>query len=376
MTMMAMETGDPVIANMTARARNFLLRFALPDGGTLGCFDGRTPHLIGQCDVGFATSPFGRRLNRQSIKTRLRRGIFSIRESTSDLRQAHGAAAAMADSLGYWRDRGVRSLPQEQDGYADRFNFGLLSGSLTRELGWLVGLNAMIGELPLLISNAYITERQNRIDIWHQRSGMIIGGGSTPMLLMPPGQVKAGEWLPITNVLIVTGFGNELQSSCEFGLIRATDKRWAQGIYFPLAVRILETGRCNALRLDYTHAVVIVTVRPQSVSRLSFKFCVEHKNVPRIILQLPLVVYQEAKLLIDGKLFKETDNISNPVQNEVEICGSASEPAISIRIAVKWPTRVRHTPGGGIGFRQDILSVQVDTPPERFEVEFNIKVAN
>lgn len=377
MTILAMDSGDPVVAGLAGRVRDFLIRFSQPDGGTLGCLDSRCSAWLFQFNVGFATSPAGRRLNRLGLATAHRLGLRAIADQSPHLHHAHSVAAAMADSLAFWPGGREAPLPQESDGYATRFDFGLLSASLSRRLGWTVGLNGGIAETQLRAATPTTIDPQNRLDIWHHRAGLIIGGG--PVSVHAPADPHRSAdllgALPMANVAIVTGFGDTAEATCDFGLARANDPRWIRGMFYPMAARIIETGRRNVLRLDFTHATATMTVEPIAEAGLTICADIRHCGARRLIVQFPVVVPNGHALATAGQRLENGNGPARclPVGASVERAGGGAR--VRIRLPGRCANRLWWPAPGGVGYSCALISSQVDRPAERVVLRYRIDVA-
>lgn len=344
MTMLAMESRDPTIIKMTERARDFMIQFSLPDGGTLGSFDSRLPYCISQLNVNFSTSAYGRRLNLLSLES-IKRRTASIPKNypcvDSNLHNAHSTAATRADCLDFWADGSSKILPQEKDGYQTRFDFGLHSGSMIRENDWVVGMSAIISDVPILSSNPYIVDRQSRLDIWHKDIGLIVGGGGHNLVHRSTGNQLS--WVPPANAHIVTGWDNTGKSSCDFGLVKSTHYKWGRLQYFPLAANIKRIGKVNELQLNYTHAVIDMVIKPVNVNNIKIEFDITSNGANKILLQLPIIIYRGAKLMLNKKLLNLSKNnfLSEPLKT-VFIQGPNDDPTVHFKWNHSWETRIRY----------------------------------
>ena len=136
--------------------------FTYPDGSNVETVDERNPYHggVGMPNVGFAFSPEGR--GYIAHQWRLHKGAIP---------------ADTAASLLLWGEEGESAASGSTSG---DFDYKLPSGdaAIRRRGPWFVVVSAMTTAVP---NSRWIQDRQNFVSVYHDKAGLILGGGNTKL---------------------------------------------------------------------------------------------------------------------------------------------------------------------------------------------------
>jgi hypothetical protein len=230
---------------------------------------------------------------------------------------------------------------------------------------------AMSAILPVPGESVYRLERQSRLDIWHEKTGLILGGG--PNLI--------GSQIPLANVHLVTGYADV---DCDFGLLSVGSTRDRRAVYFPRSVEASLELDEQSLRESFGQGDVVFTTRPISETRLDILFKYDVFASRKLLVQLPLIIFSNSQVEIDGKPFagagltrvEEAVLISNPTTSTKVRISMPANREVALRPPIdplRWYGREhpdqRYLPFYGIS----LLSLSIESPNGkgmgRFELE-------
>jgi hypothetical protein len=157
-------SNDPEVLPALERAARYHASFTYPDGSAVETADGRNPYHAGVRlgNPGFAHSAPGRGYLAQQ------HGLFLQKEQRFDGDYA-------ANLLLY----GAEGPLEETVAGRARHVFRMGAEALTvRRHPWFFGLSAFVAPVP---QNRWGQDRQNFVSIFHDRTGLIVGGGNTKL---------------------------------------------------------------------------------------------------------------------------------------------------------------------------------------------------
>ncbi len=157
-------SGDKTVLAALQRAAGFHAAFTYPDGSRVETIDGRNPYHEGVeiGTAGFTFSPGGRTLLLNQWRRMLASG------GTLDADDA-------ASLILYGQEGPVDWKPEEAD---SRFVLGNGDAVAHRRTPWFVCLSAF--HQPVT-ENRWGQDRQNLVSLFHNRTGLILGGGNTKL---------------------------------------------------------------------------------------------------------------------------------------------------------------------------------------------------
>lgn len=176
-------TGDPEALEALRRAKDFNLRFTYPDGSAVSVIDERNRYSPGIKAswglLGHSHFPDGRRYNRlMTLKLMERMGL--AQDGSGKVRASSGRKPSfldltwILDNLKYSAAGDESPAPQEIDSYEAR----LISGAyLLRRGSWIVCLSGIVS--PPWEGNRFFLDRYTYLEVWHEKLGVVIGGGNT-----------------------------------------------------------------------------------------------------------------------------------------------------------------------------------------------------
>jgi len=359
-------TQDPVALDACRKLADFMIRYSFPDGSPIGTFDGRQSYSFGYFGTlcyGLDRWPLGKELNRRIYRTRKKWDILSLDSpyySFSEWYAYFGIFFMLDEYRSLQHEAPSAPLPQDKNGYAMVEESPSFDGGVVRQNDWMVAMSAHISDVPRYRRGPYQLERQSRLDIWHEKTGLIVGGGHS----------MVGSNPPLANFMLLTGYADV---TAEHGLMAGGDDQQRQSMYFPRAASTVLNPETQRLEAHLGHGDFVLETRPFDAGHLELIYRYDVVAASRALIQLPLIIYHDSKVYVDGKSYdgtlalevKEEIRIENPTMASLVTIVVQDQSNILLRDAI-YPLRwyggdhkeQRFRPYYRIG----LLSVQVDRP--------------
>ncbi|HOX08940.1 MAG TPA: hypothetical protein PK280_21270, partial [Planctomycetota bacterium] len=137
----------------------------------------------------------------------------------------------------------------------------------------------------------YRLERQSRIELWHERAGLVVGGGHSLINAIQP----------LCNAWVDSGFARDVggyaRSSGDIGSPEMARRR---AMYYPRAATSGTAGRNLWLELTFAHAEVRFEIEPKG-GALAIRYRYEAVGLRELRVSLPLVLWRTARGFADGR---------------------------------------------------------------------------
>ena len=332
-------TGDPQIGQAARRLACFMASWCFPDGCTVGAFDGRQSSGFGfglPVCPGLELTPEGCTLNSRGFE------LFTRREAGYSTRGSawydHFALIFYGTAIRYFSELvppaelaksvdASAALPADADGTRQNHT-STFDGLLARQGKWCLALSSQNSDIPRQAGSIFRLERSSRIELWHQDARLVLGGGH-----------NRKDWpVPYANVVLDTGFAGQTQ----FGVIDQEHNSRRRSYYLPQWVESREVAGHPELTLHFGHGTVrfLVTLASDTTTRIEASWNV--RCVKRLCLQLPLVVWRDANLLIDGAAAPDGGTKDGPwkVSRQVEAHGGFLGQRVTLAAPPDVPTRL------------------------------------
>jgi hypothetical protein len=241
-------SGDESALPCLRRATDFAIRYSYPDGRVVETIDGRVKYHDRVSDLGHATLslfPDGRRYVRLLVEqmgalrqTRSRPHISYVKRSGS-LRIAsaeYGLSARLASAYQHYQPGPESPIPEDERPY--RFH-DPDHALFCRKHGWFTCLS---GVVTPVVDSRWGQDRQNYVSVWHERTGLIVGGGNSK---------NQPEWSTCS-----VGEGEEL-------------------VYLPSAAALHQGAKTDAVSLTYAGVVCTLEIEVLSERRLQIGMAIE-----------------------------------------------------------------------------------------------------
>jgi hypothetical protein len=344
---------DDVLAGLK-RLVDFMARYALPDGSTSGALDGRVIHTFGRVAHCCSVTPRGLRLNELGAEKWSPRARATGDEKGRAKATPSGLAGA-PDTIRFLEDGPSEPLGAETDEWFAEDHDGNFHALARRQGAWHLTLSGTFSDMPKESDNIYRLERQSRIDLWHERTGLLIGGGS----------VHRSVSTHLANLFVDTGYFAEV----DFGL---TAGRWPEAeraTYYPRLANVARDGGASLLQLTFAHAQGDVRLQPASQAEFDVDVELASSGLRGAWLGLPLVIFGDAELRCgEGRLGSDGDR-PVVVRGEIEVSSSRLGPGWSLvlpsgaeaRLHAPFNPSNAHKPGKvkRTGFRVALLVVRL-----------------
>ena len=157
-------SGDERVLEALARAARYHANYIYPDGSTVETVDERNPYHGGVRlgNPGFSHTPAGRGYLAQQHALHLKAGARFDADYAAGLLLYGGEGPMEETAAG--RDRHVYRMGDQ--------------AAIVRRRPWFLSLSAFVCEPP---DNRWIQDRQNLVSVFHDRVGLIVGGGNTKL---------------------------------------------------------------------------------------------------------------------------------------------------------------------------------------------------
>ncbi|MCX7804657.1 MAG: alginate lyase family protein [Planctomycetota bacterium] len=292
MARVAEMSGDGTIRAAAIRLAGFMADFHFPDGTLMACLDGRQPYGFGPAVVvpGQDITPAMREIARRAAAFKERHGCFSDPRRIAS--SYWGLAAGMAmptDGARFFReaDEPPVALPMDADGAVVERHSAWMDGGAIRRGGFVTALSGIVSDIPKETRSPFRLLRQNRIDLWHEKTGLILGGGHHDARHNPP----------FANVVMDTGFcGRTDRGSLDPAL-------WDRQLsyIFPRAARTSFAKGEARLELHFAHGTVSFAISFPSADRAEILYLYRAMGVERLRIQLVPVLFHGSILRVDGE---------------------------------------------------------------------------
>jgi hypothetical protein len=371
-------SGDRSILPACRKLADFMIRYSFPDGSPIGAFDGRQSWRFSNISYGLDRWPKGKELNRRAFRSLKKWGLLepgSRYAVSTDLSQFWNGYWLVDELKSLLPDARVEPLPQDIPGYRVVESGPTFLGGVVRRHDWMVALSGVLSDVAHLSGSVYRLDRQSRIDIWHQDTGLIIGGGSNRV-------ERAGD-VPLANVLLLTGFQDV---AADFGKLKGGSELDKRATFFPRALEVSLMPGQQTLRESFGQGDIELTVWPVSKEHLRIRYEYDLFSCKTLFVQLPLIVFYNSEVTVDDKPFRNVKpclvssavRISNPTTGTVV----RVTPPAGVECALRPPQE----PLRSYGPLQEkqyhqpfyhicLLSVKLDSPSERGSGEFRIQVS-
>ena len=315
--------GDPLAEEASKRLADFMIRYSYPDGSPIGTFDGRQSYSLGFYGTlcyGLDRWPMGKELNRRIFRTRKQWDILEVSSpyyAFSEWYAYFGIFFMLDEYLSLLPSAPVATLPQDEDGYRMVEQGSSFDGGVIRKNDWMVSMAAHISDVPRYRGGPYQLDRQSRLDIWHERTGLIIGGGHGAV----------GSNPPLANFLLLTGHGGVTASH---GLLEGGSVQQRRAAYSPRAATTrMETDR-QELGVSFGHGDFSFETSPISPTQLGVKYQYDVLAADRALVQLPLIIFHNSSVSVDGESYDGSKSL--PVNRRIAITNPTTGTAVTIRV--------------------------------------------
>jgi len=289
-------SGDEAIGTGARKLVNFMAGWCFPDGSTIGAFDGRQSTAFGfgmPACPGLELTPAGRTLAARSLEIFERRNLMEA-AGRSGAWYDHFNLYFIGSALRYYAEQApdpaepaqpATPLPVDADGTRENHS-STFDGLLARKGAWCLGLSSQNSELARDTASIFRLERASRIELWHQSARLVLGGGH-----------NRRDWpVPYANAILDTGFAGETT----FGRVEQQQHPRRRSYYLSHSneTRCLEGH--PELTVHFAHGSVHWRFELAGDSDVHIEAHWDIRKVHRLCLQLPLVVWRGASLLLDG----------------------------------------------------------------------------
>jgi len=286
-------TKEEAFHQAAVRLADFMVTFAYPDALTVGAFDGRNSNVLGYFPIcpGLELSENGKAYNLRAFKLWREMGMLeNISIAAQSSRDLARLAFYSADTCLYLES--FSSTPESVvsngpvpietrevlENHSTQFD-----GVMFRSGSWIGAISGQNSEMQ----GVFRLERESRIEVWHEKARLIVGGGH-----------HRQDWkIPHANAILDTGFAGPT----DFGTPAGEGMNQVPRAYYkPRVATSLFKNGSGKLSLVFGHGVVSWEIRfPKSAMAL-IEACWEVRELDRLCLQLPITIWRGSQLKLDG----------------------------------------------------------------------------
>jgi hypothetical protein len=312
---------DPVAFEASKKLADFMIRYSYPDGSLIATFDGRQDYSFGfpgTLAYGLDRWPLGKELNRRIYRNYKRWDLVAAKSPFfcySDINALFGSFWTLVQYLSLRPGAMAAPLPQGRNGYRVVEHGRSFDGGVIRQHDWVVALSAINSDVPRYSRSVYQLERQSRLGIWHEKTGLIIGGGSN----------MVGAEVPLANFLLLTGHKGV---DADFGLFASGSVQDRQATYFPRRLHASLELNQQLLVASFGQGDFCFVVKPLNDRRLDIEYQYDILAAKKAFVQLPLILYHDSEIQVDGRAYDR--NIGTKVDQEIVIHNPTTSSAVKV----------------------------------------------
>jgi hypothetical protein len=266
------------------------------------------------------------------------------------------------------------ALPVDRDGTVENHT-AAFDGLVHRHGPWALALSSQNSDVPKDQASIYRLDRQSRIELWHEESRLVLGGGHN----------RRDMKIPLANVVVDTGHAGPAR----FGIVQYDTNNARRRYYLPRVVRTEVAGGIPTLTVIFAHAVVTFRLDLEDHRRCVVRAHWETRRVQRLGLQLPVVVWRGATLSADGQAVPAGATATVRVQKDLEVSGGPFGSRVKLTVPKGVPCRVHYpldtlrTYGGDLASDEDetvppfamaLVSCQWEKPEASGDARFTLTV--
>lgn len=335
-------TGDAKIGEAVKRLACFMATYTFPDGTTIGTFDGRQSTSLAFFSPvcpGLEFIPEGRLLNQRCMQIYRETGAdVNMKFFENSIWYVYFGLFFHAASCRYYaevvpeaeRDQALQAEPAtrlliDQDVSLENHT-AEFDGVLHRNGAWVVALSSQNSDIPRVAPNLYRLERESRIEIWHKDTRLLLGGGHS----------RYDNPRPLANVVLDTGYCGET----EFGYMAAEQDEKRRSYYMPRFTSSCVNQGVPELKFVFGHGTVLFRLIARNDHEMEIEAQWDTRNVQRLCLQLPMIVWHEAELLLDGIAVDAKQKKSHELKNLLTLKGGYFKGITQLQIPFGVPCRI------------------------------------
>ncbi|MHC4914089.1 MAG: hypothetical protein ACYTGB_01240 [Planctomycetota bacterium] len=392
MTIVAKETGSAKLREAAARLAAFMSRWTFPDGTLAGVLDGRqstSPGYFGLVVPGLELAAEGVSHMRSIIDFWDRVGwLDEPRMAGPSNWYAHFGMPFASEALLHFAKadgpaEGGSSMPLETDGTALENHTTLFGAVMRRQGPWALGICSQLSDVPKDCQFIYRLERQSRLEVWHEKASLVLGGGQSLVNCV---------W-PLYNVWAETGYDDKpgekayahtkgLAASPEYALRRSKYyARWAESG---------TDGEKSWLELTYASCTVRFELAPAG-DEMVVGYTYRQLGLNELRLAMPVVLWRTARGLAGEKEIPADAAVAEPVLLETGEEFVVETPLLGTTATLKlpaegkgrvvWPLEPVRTYGKLFDeelfesfFRMALVETVIESPPREGSGEWRLGV--
>jgi len=295
LTVLAATSASATLRRAAARLARFLGRWGFPDGTTVGAFDGRRPTVPGRACPGMELSPESLTYMQRGLEAWDRRGWLDRENIDGPVFRQRTADWIAAEALFYYTAVGpaccAGPLPVDADGTTLEHHTPTFDATMIRRGPWVVALSSQLSDVPKDTQFIYRLERQSRIEVWHERGSVVLGGGHS---LVTAEQPLYNAWVEPGYDAEPEGYSKTNDDAGSPAMARRRSK------YYPRAACSGVERGAAWLELVFAHATVRFALEAFD-TELVIRYTYEARGVEQLRVALPMLLWEDARAVADAR---------------------------------------------------------------------------
>lgn len=331
-------TQDEAFGKAARQLAAFMTTYVYPDAITVGPFDGRNCNMLAYYPTcpGMELLPEGRTYAARAFQLwdqlRVEDDVTRVAPSTRDLPRRAFFLADTCRYLSMYAAQPAESITADGslpiDGNRVLVNHSAaFDGVLWRQGAWILALSGQTSDGPRQARSPYMLDKQSRLEIWHQKGRLLVGGGHSHR-----------DWpIPLANAFL-----DEAGRSDHGRPVDGEPRSALLPRYMPKAVRAEVKDTNGFLTLDYDRGRVGFRIRLVDDSKVEIETDWDVLPLQCLSLQLPVVVWRGATLSIDGKAQRAEQVSARELRRRLRVQGGPFSTTFSLRVPEEASSRVHY----------------------------------
>lgn len=319
----------------------YMVDYSYPDSTTVGAFDGRQSTSFGfhaPIVTGFELIPEGCRMNSNSMQLWQKMGKFeAIEEFSNSYWYTFFSSGFFSMTLQYYLSMisdtekkcvfDVNTKLKIESKTKILTNDVDFKGAMYQKNGFVTSISGQDSQIPILIKSIYRLDRQSRLEVWHEKHRLIMGGGH-----------NRRDWeIPYANVIMDTGnFGDT-----NFGFVNQNKNDKKKHYYISKVNKIDESLDAPNLKVIFGHGYVNFLIHIIDKNSFEIKCHYKTRFLNRLCIQLPFVTYKGSETKIDGVIIQEPKT-QIPISIKFETNGGVFGTSYEVLIPNNVKSKIHH----------------------------------
>lgn len=328
-------TGEEWIAVAAKKLAQFMAAFTFPDGTTVGSFDGRqstSPAFWSPVCPGLELAQEGATLNERGAELWRLRGMLNEPRAIGPSNwYTHFGSFFGAESILYFskypNPTGAAPLAMDHRKACLENHSSCFDGVMRRSGPWIVAVSGQESNVPADSPGRFRLERESRMEAWHEKAGVVAGGGHN----------MVDAEIPLANVIL----DPNPEPRSNFGKFEQRDGKQNRLLYLARAAKSQMVENETQLSVHFAHGLVSWRLLPSEDSSFLIEAAWEVLGVSRLNLQIPIVLWRKAMLHVNRERVVGTEPGLTGLIQAATVCDAYTKTTVNWSFPENGLTRMR-----------------------------------